>query len=145
MVEIDYKFKQTEKALYDYNFLKGYIELRNKDLLELTEYQGVSASALSLTKASNSKVSDPTAGEVIDMEKVRETWAKSIKVKESFIFKIDYAMTLLNEIEKQIIEMKYLKGIRSYIIADDLGYSPRQINRIKKNTIDKISIILWGG
>lgn len=143
MTRVDDNYKRTEKALYAYKFLKGYIELRKKDLAEL-EYQGVSATRLSLAKTSNSNPSDPVGDEFEMMEKVKSNWQEEIKLKEDIIYNIDYAISLLGECEKKIVEMKYKKGMRYNDIAMHLRYSRRQIIRINKRSIQSISAILYG-
>ena len=137
-------YKMSEKALYDYKFLLRYIELRKKDIEEL-DYQGVSAAVLSLAKSDNRTISDPVSNEFFDVEKIKNTWTKEIKKNEIKINKIDRALDLLNEVERKIIEMRYFECIRVYIIADELGYCDKQVSRIKKNAINKISIVLFGG
>ncbi|MFZ7119499.1 MAG: hypothetical protein ACOWWH_00930 [Eubacteriaceae bacterium] len=143
MTNTNNNYKKTERALYDYKFLKGYIELRKQDLAEL-QYQGVSASRLSLAKSANRQISDPVGDEFELMEKVKTRWAEEIKIKENIIYKIDYAVSLLGEFEKRIVEMKYKKGMRYDDIAMHLGYSRRQIIRINKKSIGNISVVLYG-
>ncbi|MPW26418.1 hypothetical protein GC105_11520 [Alkalibaculum sp. M08DMB] len=143
MTKVDSNYKKTEKALYDYKFLKGYIELRKKDLAEL-DYQGVSATRLSLAKSDNRKISDPVGDEFESLERIKETWGKEIKIKENVISSIDYAISLLDDGERKIVEMKYKKCIRYKDIASFLGYSERQIIRINKRIIEKVGIVLFG-
>lgn len=140
---VNKNYQRTEKELYDYEFLKKYISLRRKDLEELV-YEGVSGTALSEDSISTNRISDPVAKEFFKIEKISEAWRKEIKKNESKVNKINVAVGLLNDIEKSIIEKKYFKCLRIYEIAKDLDYSEKQISRIKKNAINKISIVLWG-
>lgn len=105
MTKVDNNYKRTEKALYDYKFLKGYIELRKKDLAEL-DYQGVSATRLSLAKSNNRIISDPVADEFASFERIKESWGREIKIKENIMSNIDYAISILDDCERKIVEMK---------------------------------------
>ncbi|MBF7097592.1 sigma-70 RNA polymerase sigma factor region 4 domain-containing protein [Alkalibacter mobilis] len=136
------KYRQTERVLYDYKFIKGYVELRKQDLQEL-EYEGVKALQYSETMSGSGEISDPVAREFEIIEKQRFLLKKAIAEKELIIKKIDYALHILSDLERNIVEMKYFKGIRNYDIADCLGYSKKQIERINKSTIYNISSMIW--
>lgn len=136
-------YQRTEKELYDYEFLKKYITLRKRDLEELV-YEGVRGTSLSPDKISTNTISDTVSKEFFKIEKISESWRKEIKKNESKVNKINVALDLLNDIERKIIELKYFKCLRVYAIAEELDYSEKQIGRIKKNAINKISIVLWG-
>lgn len=136
------KYRQTERLLYDYKFIKGYVELRKQDLKDL-EYEGVKALQFSDPAIKSSGISDPVAREFELLEKQRAFLQQVILEKERILNRIDYALGLLNDTESKIIEMKYFKCVRNYDIADSLGYSRKQIERINKNTIQHIGTIIW--
>lgn len=136
------KYKQMEKMLYDYKYTKGYIELRKADLQAL-EYEGVKAVQYSTPSVQTSGISDPVAMEFERLEKQRDFLQRTIREKERAIEKIDFAVKLLDDIEQKIIEMKYFKGSRNQSIADNLGYSKKQIERIKKKAIHRLISVIW--
>lgn len=136
------KFRQTEKLLYNYKFIKGYVELRKRDLQDL-EYNGVKAIQYSDPAVKSNIISDPVAREYESIEKQRLFLQRVIMEKERIIERIECALGLLNDVENRIIEMKYFKGVRNNDIADNLGYSRKQIERIKKSAVQHIGVVLW--
>ena len=142
MARLDDNYKNTERILYDYKVMKGYIELRKKDLAEL-KYQGVSAISLSLAKPSNTKTSDPVSEEFLSVEKIKARWEQEIKRREEIIYKVDYAISLLKEHEKKIVKLRYIEGKTHEQISAFVDYSPRQVMRIRKKCIQKISMVLF--
>lgn len=66
--------------------------------------------------------------QVKDEKNVDDSWIEEISVKE--------AMSLLNEREKSILEMRFFLGRTQMEIANEIGISQAQVSRLEKNALD---------
>lgn len=71
---------------------------------------------------------------------------KTIKQIKLNIDRIDKVLEVLADTEREVIENRFINRDRKdwCIIADDLGYSIRQVQRIEKQALTKITSLLFG-
>ena len=67
-----------------------------------------------------------------------------IKVMTNIINKIDKALSSLNDIEKEVITNRCIKGFYYYQFCYKIGASERTAKRIKKEALKKMVIAIFG-
>lgn len=133
------QIKEIEKWLTHYKVIKAGIE-NLKEEYKLIEDCGrgidTSQEATSKTYKFNSEVEN-IAIKLCLME-------KRIKHMENKINKINKALEALSDLEREIIEEKYIENKYYYQFTYKLYKSERQCKRIRKEALEKMSIAIWG-
>ena len=143
--DYDYKFKETEKLLNNYNIIKAKIEnikieLNNIDIEDLRAID-YSEDKISNTNAFNSSVENT----IIKAEKEKERLEKELIHCCNTINKIDNALTTLKDIELKIIKMRYIdKNNNSwYNISKSVNLDKANCMSWRSKAINKISKIVF--
>lgn len=73
-----------------------------------------------------------------EAQKINET----IKLYEMFVDSIDHALSEVSSDEQQFIKMRYFQKFTIMRISIEIGYSVRQIHRIRHKVLERLSISL---
>lgn len=138
-------YKKIEHYLYHYKMFKCYLETTDKEILMLSENDGMKGIAYDGISTSNTNMTSDRVGDVAisNLDRLKELQDKKHKLQKK-IDVIDRVLSELTEIERTIIEMKYFECKPWCKIAYEVKYSERQCRNIRKAAIDKISIGLYG-
>lgn len=141
----DKYYKSVEKLLYNYNMLKINIEITDKQLEELKHEDGMTGISYDGVKAGKTyKIHSQTEDTAIRNIGVEELLKKRKEKLQNKIDIIDRLLEGLNDIERRIIEMHYIKGKQWWQIAYEVKYSERHCRRIKFDAICKLTVGLYG-
>lgn len=141
-------FQKAERRLYEYEETK--VELRCLEY-ELTiaqeEYEGCKAITYNLERTGvTNTVNDSVYEELIKKEKEILDKQKKINKKKIQINKVEEALSLLDDIEKTIVDTKYFSNDRRkknwQYVSMKTGYSDRQCMNIRNKLIEKIKGII---
>lgn len=144
----DVLFQKAEGKLYNYNKIQVEIKCLEyeKEMLK-EEYEGCKAITYSSEKTGiTNDITDSVYRELIRKEKEILDKTKKIARKKLQIKKIDEAITLLDETEKKILDIKYFTCERRKsnwkYVGKQVGYSERQCISIRDEMINKIKNII---
>lgn len=141
----DKYYKSVEKLLYNYNMLKINIEITDKQLEELKHEDGMAGVSYDGEKICKTyKFHSKTEDTAIRNIGVEELLKKRKEKLQNKIDIIDRLLKGLNDIERTIIEMHYIKGKQWWQIAYEVKYSERHCRRIKSDAIYKLVVGLYG-
>lgn len=136
------------KKLHNYKYIEFKIDAVNEELRNLASAVDVQRSVKSpvLTGMPSSKnISDPVgdAAERIIDKYCQEYARLENELDKLFTEKhiIEDLLETLNSFEKKIIELKYFKKYKWWMVADTVSYSEKQCRRICKKAIAKIHTI----
>ncbi|NBI05777.1 hypothetical protein [Senegalia massiliensis] len=138
-------YKRAEKALYNYtqfkiNILnmKEQLEcLKNEDGVNCINYEGEKTSE-------TNKITRQLEEQAIRNIKKEKQLKYKIKTTQHEVNKIDRALEGLTDIEKKVIELRYIKGYQWFNIAYEAQYNERWCKEIRTQALQKISISLFG-
>ena len=141
----DKYYKSVEKLLYNYNMLKINIEITDKQLEELKEEDGVTAIDYDGVSVSDTnKFYSQTEDAAMMNIGIEELLKKRKERIQNKIDIIDRLLQGLNDTERTIIEMHYIKGKQWWQIAYEVKYSERHCRRIRTDAICKLAVGLYG-
>lgn len=136
---------ETKQKLYNYTYILSKIDSINEDLNNLAAVIDTQRNVKCpiITGMPGSKdISDPVAEaaeRIIDkycFEYARFENELDRLFKEKH--QIDDLFELLDSTEKRIIELKFFKKYRWWMVAETMNYSEKQCRRISNNAINKI-------
>ena len=145
MTEIKY-YKAAEALLHNYNMLKISIEnakleieeVKNKDIvIKGISYDGIKSSPTFEIKSQTEDITIKNI-EYIDL------LTKRIEITQNKLSRLDNAIDSLNEIEKQIIKMRYIEGLQWYQIAYKMRYTERWCKQLRTQAVTKMAVGLYG-
>ncbi|MCC0716942.1 RinA family protein [Clostridioides sp. ES-S-0077-01] len=139
------EFKETETKLYNYNRLKSEIkhlelEIKNIEIMYMG-CKGIECKEkIGLTYNINSNVEN----EVLEKENKIGQLQKKIIEKEIIVEKFDNAMSILNDNEVALVELRYFsRKVNSWdYVADSMGFSATRCKKMRNEIIDKIKDLL---
>lgn len=141
----DKYYKSVEKLLYNYNMLKINIEITGKQLEELKHEDGMTGISYDGEKTGKTyKFHSQTEDTAVRNIGVEELLKKRKEKLQNKIDIIDRLLEGLNDIERTIIEMHYIKGKQWWRIAYEVKYSERHCRRIRSEAICKLAVGLYG-
>lgn len=132
----------TEKYLYNYRPLKASIENMSKEIDEIdyfvcngfklgyTGYVGYRGSITEVTAINIYERKDKTRLEIMELK--------------NRLDRIDRGLNVLSEIERYIIDERYFEGREWWKIAYKLRYSERWCKELRRRSVNKIAISLFG-
>lgn len=137
-------YKKTDRVLFNYKMIKAEINNIDIDIEELrAEFDGLKAigyeERTSPTNAFNSSVEN----EILKKEKEINRLLKERKSKERLINKIDNALTVLDDEEKKIIELRCFENKSWNRVGCVIDKDGDYCSKIKRNAINKISELIW--
>ncbi len=138
--------KKLKDLLYSYTYIEFEIESINQQIIDLgeviTSQRDVKVPVLSASSM-GSGISDPVYASV---EKIMITYGQEVAKLETRLEKafrkrnqISSLLTVLDPIEKKVIELKFFKKYRNWMIAATVNYSERQVNRYLDSALNKLN------
>lgn len=137
------KKNKAEKELRELHYNKAYLCSLEEEL-NLLDYQyglrGISYDGA----GGSSGTSDTTGNQATVLADERIALHHKINRYNSKIAHIEQVLNLLTSREYTVVNMYYIKYKPWWRIAQEIGYSKRQAQRIKDDAIEKIAIGLYG-
>ena len=137
--------KGIKNLLHSYSFINAEIKQCSQDILQLTEVIDAERQIKGIQYSDMPKgngISDETYQKV---ELIMDKYNKQISIVEAKIGKlfdkknlVENILEELDEIERKIIELKYFKKYKAWMIQSTTHYSHKQIYRIHDRAINKI-------
>lgn len=138
--------RHTEKTLRSYKQLKANIKILEKEnkmlasmiaTLPAIEYDSI--------KVQSSGLGNPTEKDALKLIERRLKVKNELENTKHMIFKIDTAMSSLDEIHRRVVQMSFIEGKSWVSMSMKLDYSERQLRRIRDVAVYKVTIALFGG
>jgi len=140
------KEKELKDLLFSYTYIEFEIESINQQILDLSEVintqRDVKVPELSAVPGAGT-ISDPVYASV---EKIMVTYSQEVAKLETRLEKafrkrnsVIALLNVLTPIEKHVIELKFFKKYKTWMIAGTVNYSERQINRYLNSAFIKMS------
>lgn len=141
-------FSRTEGKLFSYN--KTIVEIKCLEIdIEYLKKDVIGCKAINYSTektGTTNNISNPIENEIRKKELEINKLERKKNEKEKSIKKIDEALNLLEEIEKNIVRLRYFSNKRSApewkYIAKMIGYSEKQCRNIRDDMINKIKKII---
>lgn len=138
-------YYKTEDFLRGYRATKAHISILERRKEDIKEYKSRGIKAINTDGIRMHSVSvDRVGNEVVKINEMEEIVNENLKNEKRVIRDIDNAIGLLDELEIDIIKMKYFDNMQMSLIADYLGYDRTVISRKKDLAVRTISKALWG-
>lgn len=138
-------YYKTEDFLRGYRASKAHIAILERRKEDLKEYKSRGIKAINTDGIRIYSVPvDRVGNEVVKINEMEEIINENLRNEKRVIREIDNAIALLDEIEADIIKMKYFDNMQVASIADYLGYDRSVISRKKDLAVKTISKALWG-
>lgn len=137
---------EIKQKLYNYTYIQCKIDAINEDLCNLAEVidnqRNVKCPILTGLPGGNN-ISDPVAEAA---EKIIDKYCSEYARYENELdrlFKekhqVEDMLSILDNTERRIIELKFFKKYRWWMVADTMNYSEKQCRRISNIALNKIS------
>lgn len=136
--------KDTKRILRDYPCLISEYSLKARELENIRSNDGLRGVTHSIAQSQNNSISSKVEciGEK-NIEHEQEILREFNKL-EVEVLRIEKALNELEEIERQVIELKYFKCKNWGYVADAVHYSEIHTKRIGKDAVTKICTSLFG-
>lgn len=139
-------YKKIEAILYNYNLNKAQIKNLNLEIEYMKNNYGElnSVSYEKRIKSTTNKFSSIVENEFIKKEDEIKKLENKKRVKEIEIEKVNIALSVIDDREKSIIEMRYFEKYSNIQIAAKLYLTEQHTTKIKSGAINKIAKLLLG-
>ncbi len=135
--------KRVEKILYSYPMMKIELENLKLELENLkNEYSGVAAISSSYNSSKTNRIVSSVEVEVENKDEEINRLHLLIKYKTNKILMVESALKILNDIEVNIIQMKYYEKAARYDISDKLHITPEHVSYLNGKALDKLQSML---
>jgi hypothetical protein len=129
------------QMLKSYDYFKASIKFLEENIIDIIESgMGINYEKEKLSKTN--KFSSVIEVSVIQMDKLYIP--EKLKSMKNTIKSIDAAMAVLNDIERLIVEHRCIKKEYYYQFCYKICVSERTAKRLRKQALDKMSIIVFG-
>ena len=138
------KYKRAEWLLYNYKKIQAEIKNINIEMEEIKNtYSGVSGIDPSQeSTGETNKITSSVENEIMNKED-RINYLENIKTtKENQIKKVDNALEVLTEEDREIIELRYFERIPNYKVAQRFNITEEGCSARKRRIIENIKDIL---
>lgn len=136
--------KRIKNKLFKYMFYKKKLENINLELERIkTEYKGISGMSFDCdggggTNVINRKVEN----EVMQrLDKIKQLEGEK-RILEIKIEQVDNSLSILGDIERRIIELRYFDGLDAYTVADEVGLSYSRCLGKQRDALELIAHVL---
>lgn len=138
-------YKGLEGILYNYRLIKAGIEINKCKIsnIELEDPEdGVAAigysEKISKTNKFNSAVEDATIRNIETKEKMKKDLEKAIARDTNTIQMVDLLLENLNEAEREVIELFYIKDMTWVQVSMKTNYSTSWCQELRCKAMDKM-------
>ncbi|AZV56785.1 sigma factor-like helix-turn-helix DNA-binding protein [Clostridium sp. AWRP] len=133
------KINEVESFLYNYKSIKLAIENLKMELATMDE-PSISAIQYKECTGKTNKFNSDVENKILQ----KELLESRIKHMETKIKQIDKALSILPDIEREIIQYRYIEGKNYYEFTYKIYKSERQARRLKNKALQKIVIVFFG-
>lgn len=138
-------YKETEYLLYNYKMLQISIENMEQEIEYLKKEDGVSGISYDgINTSPTHKFSSVTEDAALSNREKIHYLERIIEKHRRTIESINRAMEGLTDIERKIIQEKYIEGKQWYVVAYDVNCSESTGKRYRRRAINKLSIGIFG-
>lgn len=138
-------YKETEYLLYKYKMFEISIKTMGIEIEYLRKEDGGKGIAYDNIQTSpTNRTSSCTENIALSITEKIDYLETSIRRIRSKIERMDKAIEGLTEIERVIIEQRYIEGKQWWQVGSEVKYSERHCKRIRSEAIIKIAIGLNG-
>lgn len=137
--------KATRDILYNYSYLTTELKLKQIELEHIRTNDGITAITYELTPPSQTNVITSKVEQVGDNNLEREKQLLGeIRRLQMNMQKIENVLEILNDVEREIIRLRYTEDKPWGYIADVLDYSEKHCQRMGRHAIMKVTSLLFG-
>lgn len=138
-------FRKTEGALYNYKTLIAEVEnLKIAIAEEKKEYKGCSAITYEEKTAPTNKFNSTVENEVMTKDKQLNRLNEELEIKQLSIQRIENALEPIVGREKEIVELKYFKKLKTWeMVGERVNLSGDYCRNLGKDIIERVSKILF--
>lgn len=138
-------FKETERMLYKYKTLVAEVENLKIAITELeNDYKGCSAITYEEKTAPTNKFNSIVENEVINKERALSKYKEELEAKELLKLKIENALEPLEERERQIVNLKYFKRVKTWNnVGEIVNLTGEYCRDLNKKIVTNISKVLF--
>ena len=142
-------YRATEKRLYAYKVEQARMEvllIESRRMMErIMPSVGVAAYSEHIGKGSET-LTEPEryTEQALKDQKRLEQIDREIDRLDDRCRSVEYAISVLSETERRIVEAKYFEGISMDSISEKICFSERRCWRIKDDAVTKIGFIIFG-
>lgn len=133
------KINEVESFLYNYKSIKLAVENLKMEL-DIMDETVISAIQYKECIGRTNKFNSDVENKLMRKELLEER----IRHMENKIKQIDRALEILPEIEREIINYRYIEGQNYYEFTYKVYKSERQCRRIKDRALEKIVVVFFG-
>lgn len=139
-------YKETEYLLYNYKMFQINIENMESEIEYLRKegdgmigiiYEGINTSPTYKTNSMTEDVALSNSEKIHFLE-------HNIERNRRQLEKIDRVMNGLSEVERLILQERYIEGKQWWQVAHKVGYSESHSKGIRKKAIDKLIVGIYG-
>ena len=132
------RFEEVEELLKNYNSIKLQIYIFKEELSSI-ENTGVSAINYDFKSSPTNEIQRPTENEALYITQRKKQLEMKIFILEKKINIIDRALEHLEDTERDIITMRFIKNEPFYKICLEVHVSERWAREIRRRAITKIA------
>lgn len=125
--------------MYNYKSIKLSIENLKAELAEMDQ-TSISAIQYKESAGKTNRFNSDVENKILRKELLKSR----IEHMENKIKQIDKALSILPDIEREIIQYRYIEGRNYYEFTYKIYKSERQCRRIKNKALNKIVIVFFG-
>jgi len=148
----DEKTAKLTNLLYSYTYIEFEIEDINEKIINLGEVIS-SQREIRIPELTGLPKGSGTSDTVYsNVEKILVTYGQEVAKLENRLEKafkkrnmIEDLISILDPTEKRIIELKYFKKYKMWMISGSLNYEERQIYRLHDKAFEKLNIVFESG
>lgn len=130
--------REVISKLQKYKEYKADIVDLEIKIFEIKEEVGLSAISYGESAGKTYKISRSTENQALGLIKNTDEIEKQKKWIEMQVKKIENALSVLKEEEKEVIELIYIKGKEYWYVRDKLKIGQRRVNQIENHAIKKM-------
>lgn len=133
------KYKAIEKLLYDYKGNQNEIKDIEIQIARIeNNYIGIAPISYEERVCTSNSISSSVENETIRKQEQIERLEKKKEQINMNTVRVENALQLLTEIERDVIEGKYINRLQWFKIAYNIGYSESWTKNIRKEAMSKL-------
>lgn len=133
------KYRAIEKLLFDYKGNQNEIKDIEIQISRIkNDYVGVAPISYEERVCTSASIGSSVEDEVIRKEERIEELEEKKKQINLNTIRVDNALQLLTDVERKVVEGKYINRLQWFKIAYDVGYSESWIKKIRREAMDKL-------
>lgn len=137
-------YKKTDGVLFNYRTIKAEINNLAIEIEEIkSEIDGVKSIGYEEKTGSTNAFNSSVENEILKKEKLMNKLAREKSNKQRLINKIDNALTILEDEEREIIELRCFNKMGWNKIGVITNRDGDYCGRIKRKAINRLTEVIW--